>query len=200
MDEREAEGELDRLLRESMREHLRSDVPPGIWTNGGLDSSTLLHYGSELSSTKLKTFSFGAESKSARQVSEHYGTEHFAYELNTKSDLVPALEDLAYYSDEPGADPGALPLWFLSKMSRRHVTVALSGEGSDELFGGRPAYRADRLESALRWLPAGLRRRLPGRKIEGSPWSRSGGCCRTSARNGCSTCMRDCRTPKQQAL
>ncbi len=69
-----------------------------------------------------------------------------------------AVESMAEYSDEPGADAGALPVWFLSKMSRRHVTVALSGDGGDELFGGYLTYHADRLARPLRHVPALIRR------------------------------------------
>jgi asparagine synthase (glutamine-hydrolysing) len=73
-------------------------------------------------------------------------------------ELRSAIEEFAYYSDEPSADAGALPLWFLSRMTREHVTVALSGEGADELFGGYLTYVADKLVRPLRLAPAGLRR------------------------------------------
>ncbi len=164
LNEHEAGAELDRLLRDSVRDHLASDVPVGIWASGGLDSSTLLHYASELDARRLKTFSIAFEAKSCdesqwfRQIADIYGTEHHEVELNPRTDLVPAILDMATYSDEPGADAGALPVWFLSKMSRRHVTVALSGEGGDELFGGYVTYRADRLAAPLRRIPASLRR------------------------------------------
>ncbi len=71
-----------------------------------------------------------------------------------------AIEEFAYYSDEPTADAGALPLWFLSKMTKTKVTVALSGEGGDELFGGYLTYRADRLARGMRRLPSGAIRAL----------------------------------------
>jgi asparagine synthase (glutamine-hydrolysing) len=164
LDERSAEGELDRLLREAVREHLVSDVPLGVWASGGLDSSTLLHYASEISGKRAKTFSIAFQSKSCderkyfRQLAEIYGTEHYEFELRSGDDVTGAIEDMAYYSDEPGADAGALPVWFLSKMSRRHVTVALSGEGGDELFGGYMTYRADQLARPLRHVPGLVRR------------------------------------------
>jgi asparagine synthase (glutamine-hydrolysing) len=164
LDEACAADELDRLLRESVREHLVSDVPLGIWASGGLDSSTLLHYASELSSKPVKTFSIAFESKSCderayfREIAEVYGTEHHEFELRPGPDVASAIEEFAYYSDEPGADAGALPVWFLSKMTRRHVTVALSGEGGDELFGGYLTYRADALARPLRGVPGVLRR------------------------------------------
>jgi asparagine synthase (glutamine-hydrolysing) len=164
LDADSAAGELDRLLRDAVREHLVSDVPLGVWASGGLDSSTLLHYVSETASKPVKTFSIAFESKSCdereyfRQVAQIYGTEHHELELSPSSGLVSAIEDFAYYSDEPGADAGALPVWFLSKMSRQHVTVALSGEGGDELFGGYLTYRANHLARPLRHIPGLLRK------------------------------------------
>jgi asparagine synthase (glutamine-hydrolysing) len=168
LDEQTAAEELDRLLRDSVREHLVSDVPVGIWASGGLDSSTLLHYASEVAGKPIKTFSIAFESKSCdereyfRQVAQIYGTEHHELELRPGPDVVSAIEDFAYYSDEPGADAGALPVWFLSKMSREHVTVALSGEGGDELFGGYLTYRADQLARPLRYVPSVLRKTALG--------------------------------------
>jgi asparagine synthase (glutamine-hydrolysing) len=76
--------------------------------------------------------------------------------------LQSAVEDFAFFSDEPSADAGALPVWYLSRMSRRHVTVALSGEGADELFGGYVTYQADRLARPFRRIPGGLRRLMRG--------------------------------------
>jgi asparagine synthase (glutamine-hydrolysing) len=164
LDATSAACELDRLLRNSVSEHLVSDVPLGIWASGGLDSSTLLHYASEIASKPIKTFSIAFESKSCdereyfREAARIYGTEHHEIEMRPGPDLISAIEDFAYYSDEPGADAGALPVWFLSKMTREHVTVALSGEGGDELFGGYLTYRADRLARPLRHLPGVLRK------------------------------------------
>ena len=164
LDLQTATEELDGLLRDAVREHLVSDVPLGIWASGGLDSSTLLHYAAELSNTPVKTFSIAFESKSCdeskyfRQMAEIYGTEHHEFELHPESELAPAIEELACYSDEPGADAGALPVWFLSKMTRKHVTVALSGEGGDELFGGYLTYRANELARTARRIPRAMRR------------------------------------------
>lgn len=159
-----AAEELDALLRQSVTEHLAADVPLGVWASGGLDSSTVLHYASEQAAAPLKTFSvtFSGqpcdEGRYARRVAAHYGAEHHEFDLNPELDLVGAIESIAYYSDEPGADAGALPVWFLSKMSRRHVTVALSGEGADELFGGYHTYLGDKYARALRQVPAVARR------------------------------------------
>ena len=155
--------QLDSLLRASVREHLLSDVPLGVWASGGLDSSTVLHYASaEVPHIKTFSVSFRGhshdESAYFREVASHYGTEHHEFDLNPEENLVETIERMAYYSDEPSADAGALPVWFLSEMTRRHVTVALSGEGADELFGGYLTYRADALAAAARRVPAWMRR------------------------------------------
>jgi asparagine synthase (glutamine-hydrolysing) len=154
-----AQGELDRLLKQSVREHLESDVPLSVWLSGGLDSSSLVHYASEASSARLKTFSITFRGRSfdetsyARQVAEQYGTEHTELDLNPEEDLPGAIQDLAYYCDEPNADSGALPVWFLSRLTKRTATVALSGEGADELFGGYLMHRASLLARTARRLP-----------------------------------------------
>jgi asparagine synthase (glutamine-hydrolysing) len=160
-----AKEELDGLLKNSVREHLMSDVPLGVWASGGLDSSAMVHYASQASSSRLKTFSVSFlgrrfdESQYFRTVAQAYGTEHHEFDLNTDCDLPAAIDELSYYSDEPSADAGALPVWFLSRMSRQHVTVALSGEGADELFGGYYTYVADDYARTLRRFapPAALR-------------------------------------------
>jgi asparagine synthase (glutamine-hydrolysing) len=163
-----AKEELDRLLQESVREHLVSDVPLGVWASGGLDSSTILHYAAQQSSKRLKTFSVSFhgrtfdESRYFREIASIYGTEHHEFDLNPNVELQSAIEDFAYYSDEPSADAGALPVWYLSRMSRRHVTVALSGEGADELFGGYLTYVADQWARPFRMIPSGLRRLMRG--------------------------------------
>jgi asparagine synthase (glutamine-hydrolysing) len=160
----DAKRELDCLLRQSVREHLVSDVPLGIWASGGLDSSTILHYAAEASNERLKTFSVTFqgrsfdESRYIRQISERYGTEHWELDLNAEAGLPDALEKFAYYSDEPSADAGAVPVWFLAQMSRRHATVALSGEGADELFGGYITYLADRYARWLRRISPRIRK------------------------------------------
>ena len=159
-----AKEELDWLLRDSIREHLVSDVPLGVWASGGIDSSTILHYAATGSSARLKTFSVSFagrsfdESPYFREIARIYGTDHHEFDLNPDVELQSAIEDFAYYSDEPSADAGALPVWYLARMSRRHVTVALSGEGADELFGGYVTYQADRLTRPFRLVPGALRR------------------------------------------
>jgi asparagine synthase (glutamine-hydrolysing) len=158
-----AKEQLDALLRQSIREHLLSDVPLGMWLSGGIDSSTILHYAATESSTPIKTFSISFRGRSfdesgyIHQVARQYHTEHEELDLNPEVDLLGAIEEFAYYSDEPSADAGALPVWFLSKLSRTRTTVSLSGEGADELFGGYLTHRANRL--------AGIARKLPRRML-----------------------------------
>lgn len=162
----EAKERLDALLHDAVREHLISDVPLGVWSSGGLDSSTILHYAAQHYPGRLKTFSVSFQGRSFdespyfRLVSSVYGTDHHEFDLGPDEDLPAAVEELTYFSDEPSADAGALPVWFLSRMCRRHVTVALSGEGADELFGGYITYLADRYAATFRAVPAPLRRAL----------------------------------------
>ncbi len=157
-----AREELDSLLQQSVREHLISDVPLGVWLSGGIDSSTILHYASHASSSRLKTFSISFHGRSfdetsyIQQMVTAYGTEHEQLDLNPELDLQGAIEEFAYYSDEPSADAGALPVWFLSKLCKTRTTVALSGEGADELFGGYLTYRANAWARHLRKLPRGV--------------------------------------------
>jgi len=156
----EARQELDFLLKQSVGEHLVSDVPLGLWLSGGVDSATLLHYAAEASSSRLKTFSisFGGysfdETSQIRQLASRYGTEHTGLDLGGNCDLAGAIEQFAYYSDEPNADAGALPVWFLSKLTKNSATVALSGDGGDELFAGYVTYRANLLARMARRLPS----------------------------------------------
>jgi asparagine synthase (glutamine-hydrolysing) len=154
-----AREELDALLRQSIREHMVSDVPLGMWLSGGIDSSTILHYAATESRVPLKTFSISFQGRSfdeseyIREVAERYRTDHEQLDLNPEVDLRSAIESFAYYSDEPSADAGALPVWFLSKMSKAKTTVSLSGEGADELFGGYLTHRANRIAATARHLP-----------------------------------------------
>jgi asparagine synthase (glutamine-hydrolysing) len=160
----EARHELDRLLTQSVGEQLASDVPVGIWLSGGLDSSTILHYAARAYPGRLRTFSITYQGRSfdearyARQISGRYGTQHSEFDLRPNADLADAIDQIAYYSDEPSADAGALPVWFLAQMSRRDVTVLLTGEGADELFAGYITYRADHYGAAARRVPAFLRK------------------------------------------
>jgi asparagine synthase (glutamine-hydrolysing) len=159
-----AKEELDRLLRSAVSEHLVSDVPLGVWSSGGLDSSTILHYAAEAAPSRLKTFSISFkgrefdESEYFREIAKKYQTDHHEFDLSPDMGVQSTVEELANYSDDPSADAGAIPVWFLSKMCREEVTVALSGDGADELFGGYNTYLADSYAEKLRVLPMGVRK------------------------------------------
>ncbi len=160
LDARTARQELDRLLRQSVAEHLLSDVPLGIWLSGGLDSSSILHYAADVSPSPLQTFSISFRGRAfdetpyIREVAHRYGSEHHELDIADQPDLPAAIEEFAYYSDEPNADAGAVPVWLLSRLTKRHATVALSGEGADELFGGYLTHRASLLARRVRRLPS----------------------------------------------
>jgi asparagine synthase (glutamine-hydrolysing) len=159
-----AKQELDALLKSSVKEHLVSDVPLGVWSSGGLDSSTVVHYASEAAGQQLKTFSvsFGGrsfdESPWFREIAAKYNTDHHEFDLHPEVEMQDVIQEMAHYSDEPSSDAGAVPVWFLSRMTRRQVTVALSGEGADELFGGYQTYLADRYARSMRWTPRAFRK------------------------------------------
>jgi asparagine synthase (glutamine-hydrolysing) len=160
----EATEELDDLLQKSVREQLVSDVPVGIWLSGGLDSSTILRYAANAGSAQLRTYSITFkgrsfdESAAIGEISRHFGSQHTELDLDETADLEGVIQKMAYYSDEPSADAGALPAWFLAKMSSQQVTVVLTGEGADELFAGYLTYKADRYAATARRVPAILRR------------------------------------------
>jgi asparagine synthase (glutamine-hydrolysing) len=160
----EACEELDGLLKSSIAEHLVSDVPLGIWASGGLDSSTILHYAAEAASRRLQTFSISFagrtfdESSYFRLLAQRYNTSHHEFDLSSDIDLASAIHEIASYSDEPSADAGAVPVWFLSRMTSQQVTVALSGEGADEIFGGYQTYLADGYAARARSIPGPLLR------------------------------------------
>jgi asparagine synthase (glutamine-hydrolysing) len=160
----EATEELDGLLQKSVREQLVSDVPVGIWLSGGLDSSTILRYAANAGTAQLRTFSITFkgrsfdESESIKEITDHFGSQHTEFDLDENAGLENAIQKMAYYSDEPSADAGALPAWFLAQMSSKQVTVVLTGEGADELFAGYLTYKADRYSALARKVPAGLRR------------------------------------------
>jgi asparagine synthase (glutamine-hydrolysing) len=159
-----AKEELDGLMQESVREHLISDVPLGVWLSGGIDSTTILHYAANASNSQLKTFSISFRGRSfdeteyVHKAVRQYETDHTELDLTPEVDLLGAIEEFAYYSDEPSADAGALPVWFLSKLCKTKTTVALSGEGADELFGGYLTYRANRIAARARIFPQSILR------------------------------------------
>jgi asparagine synthase (glutamine-hydrolysing) len=152
-DERELAAELAERLRDSVRAHLVSDVPVGVWLSGGVDSGLLAALAAQESGERLRTFSIGFEERSfdeldrARLVAERLGSDHHEAILGPDSaELLPAI---AAAFDEPYADSSALPSDAVSRLTAQHVKVALSGEGGDELFGGYQTYAADLLAPRL---------------------------------------------------
>ena len=152
-DERELAAELADRLRDSVRAHLVSDVPVGVWLSGGVDSGLLAALAAQESGERLRTFSIGFEERSfdelerARKVATRLGAEHHEAILGPRS--AELLPQIAAAFDEPYADSSALPADAVSRLTARHVKVALSGEGGDELFGGYQTYAADLLAPRL---------------------------------------------------
>ncbi|MBW3607022.1 MAG: asparagine synthase (glutamine-hydrolyzing) [Actinobacteria bacterium] len=152
-DERELAAELGDRLRDSVRAHLVSDVPVGVWLSGGVDSGLLAALAAQESGERLRTFSIGFEERSfdeldrARKVAARLGSDHHEAILGPQSAAL--LPQIAAAFDEPYADSSALPADAVSRLTAQHVKVALSGEGGDELFGGYQTYAADLLAPRL---------------------------------------------------
>ena len=157
-------------LEEAVKLRMVSDVPLGCFLSGGVDSSSVVAMMSRVSAGPVKTFSIGFASARfnelgyARVVAERFGTDH--HEFVVEPDAAAVLPEIARHFGEPFGDASALPTWYLSKLARQHVTVALNGDGGDELFGGYPWYRTglvlDRAERLLpRWAPALIARAEP---------------------------------------
>ncbi len=152
--------ETDSLLAQAVKDQLVADVPLGAFLSGGIDSSLVVHYMAQAGASPLKTFSVRFaeagfdESPAARAVADRYGTEHHVLDAPelTAATLTAALADL----DQPLADPAYIPTWALARLTRQHVTVALSGDGGDELFGGYPRF----LDSADRYPDSAAKRLL----------------------------------------
>lgn len=154
------EQSLD-LLRDSVRLRLISDVPLGFFLSGGVDSSAVVALAAEVAKGQLETFSIGFDDSRyderpyARFVADRFATRHHEFVLQQQS--VDVLERIAWHSDEPFADPAALPTWFLSEMTRQYVTVALSGDGGDEVFAGYDIYKSHGLSEQVRRVPGVVR-------------------------------------------
>ncbi len=144
-DSQEAADELERLLFRSVKMQMVSDVPIGAFLSGGIDSSTIAAVSQACSRSKINTFTAGFYEKShneaeyAKQVANHLGTNHYEMYVSS-SDAIDVIEGLPAIYDEPFADPSQIPTCMISKLFRKHVTVALSGDGADELFGGYNRY------------------------------------------------------------
>ena len=154
------------LFRESIRLHLRSDVPLGAFLSGGVDSSTVVAFTHASGVSDLKTFSIGFEGEPASElpyaekVARHLGVDHHVEVVGAQEARL--LPEMLARFDEPFADDSAIPTYLVSRLAREHVTVSLSGDGGDELFAGYQVYAALGSYRTIDRLPIGLRRWLSG--------------------------------------
>lgn len=162
----EAIDELDRILRQVVRDQMAADVPLGAFLSGGIDSSLITALMQAQGSGSVRTFTIGFheegfnEAEFAKSVAAHLGTEHTEYYLSPE-DARAVIGELPYIFDEPFADSSQIPNLLLAKVTRRHVTVSLSGDGGDELFGGYKRYTAAReIWKSVGWLGQAGRRGL----------------------------------------
>ncbi|MDA1101959.1 MAG: asparagine synthase (glutamine-hydrolyzing), partial [Proteobacteria bacterium] len=182
-DEREAAEQLQSLLAEAVRCRMVADVPLGVFLSGGVDSSLVAALMQSQSSQPVKSFSIGFsdagydEAVDARAVAQHLGTDHTELYLSAADalDVVPRLGGMY---DEPFADSSQIPTYLVSQMARRKVTVALSGDGGDEIFGGYNRYLwVERVIRATGWLPGPVKAALAAliTALPPQQWDRLGG-------------------------
>ncbi len=173
--EEEAIEETTRILRESTKLRLISEVPLGAFLSGGVDSSMIVALMAQESSQPVKTFSIGfedqdfSELKYAKIVAEHVGAEY--NEFIVKPDALEVLPTLVEHYGEPYADSSAIPTYYVSKETRKHVTVALNGDGGDESFAGYERYAAMRLAEKYYEIPEFLRKNFVENAVELIPTS-----------------------------
>jgi asparagine synthase (glutamine-hydrolysing) len=171
-------GDVERLretLADAVREQMVADVPLGAFLSGGIDSTIIVGLMQRASDRPVKTFSIGFsdpafdESSYAELAANHLGTEHHTFRVEPEAWAT--LPALAHQFDEPFADSSALPTWHVARETRRHVTVALTGDAGDELFAGYDRYRAVAVAAMLDRLPDGPRRFLGGPLARALPTS-----------------------------
>ncbi len=160
-------------LEFAVKSHLMSDVPLGVFLSGGLDSSALVAMMRKHISGPLKTFTIGYNDKTfseveyAKQVADYFDTEHHVLILDK---LKPEyVETALWHLDEPMTDLSAVPLYLLCKQVKEHATVCLSGEGGDESFAGYDRFKASRMDSFYRYVPAPLRKHIINKMIHALP-------------------------------
>jgi asparagine synthase (glutamine-hydrolysing) len=172
--EEEAAERLRELLADSVKMRLVSDVPLGVLLSGGVDSSAVTAMAVKASAATVRTFSISFAEKSfdessyARGVADFLGTDHHEERLgaNVAADLV---GEIGSWLDEPLSDPSVVPTYLLSRFTRQHVTVALGGDGGDELFAGYPMYQAHRLARLYNRVPEAVRRLVVEPAVRGLP-------------------------------
>ncbi len=148
--------ELTKGLQDSVRAHMISDVPVGGYLSGGIDSAAIIAMMSKETDKKVSTFTVGfkevSELVEAKVMAEHVGTDHHEITVSF-DDYLKELPKIVWHFDEPVADPSAVGLYFLAREANKHVKVVLSGEGSDELFGGYNIYREPMALNYFKFVP-----------------------------------------------
>ncbi len=174
----EAADELERLLKASIKEQMVADVPVGAFLSAGIDSSTVVALMQAQSARKVRSFTIGMEDKEyneavyAKEIAQHLGTEHTELYI-TEEDAKAVIPRLAWMYGEPFADSSQIPTYLVSKMTREHVTVSLSGDGGDELFCGYTTYSSiNRIWSKMKSYPYCIRR-LASSLLVGNPLIRN---------------------------
>ena len=172
--EKQLIAELREHLTAAMKRHLVSDVPLGVFLSGGLDSSSILALATQIEQRPMKAYTIafrdedarheqsGDDRKYARIVAKKFGAEH--HEIEVQPNIVDLLAEVVWHMDEPVADPAAIASYLICKAAREELTVLLSGQGGDEIFGGYRVHLTDRLTAPLRMVPGAVRRRalMPG--------------------------------------
>ncbi len=182
----EAADELERLLKASIREQMVADVPVGAFLSAGIDSSTGVALMQAQSNQKVKSFTIGMDDPAyneavyAKEIARHLGTEHTELYI-TAEDARAVIPRLSGIYGEPFADSSQIPTYLVSRMTREHVTVSLSGDGGDELFCGYGSYASiDRIWGKMKNCPCGVRR-LASRLLVGNPLIRNNQLIQTKA-------------------
>ncbi len=159
--------QLRELMSSAVRLRMESDVPLGAFLSGGVDSALIVGLMQETIGRRVKTFTIGFEAKeydetaAARETAQRLETDH--HEFRVEPQCTDVLEQLVWHYDEPFADSSAIPTYYVSRLTRQHVTVALTGDGGDELFAGYLRYRAVRLASWFDHTPVWARAKLASR-------------------------------------
>jgi asparagine synthase (glutamine-hydrolysing) len=172
----EASQELREHLGSAVKSQMVSDVPLGVLLSGGVDSSTVAAFAQQFSSRPIKTFSIGFdeasfdESDYARQVAAHLGTEHHEDILSVDR-AAEILPEIATWLDEPMSDASILPTFLLARFVRSEVTVALGGDGGDEIFAGYPMYYGHKLATTYEKIPRILRKNFIEKVVNNLPTS-----------------------------
>ena len=173
--EADAAGETRRLLKEAVRKRLISEVPLGAFLSGGVDSSAVVAMMAGLTSAPVKTFSIGFddahydELPHARRIASRYGCEHHEFEV--KPSALEVLPRLVRHYGEPYADSSAIPSYYLAKLTREHVPVALNGDGGDEMFAGYGWHLGGKVAAQWQHIPAPVRRVAEGALLALTPTS-----------------------------